>query len=66
MSRHSGPEFVAPNDIRCEAIVKGHPSWNWQWCRVDHQCPRKANQMRGLHKVCYQHAEVKNVKYKEG
>jgi len=64
MSRHSGPEYVAPDDIRCDAIVKGHPSYNWDWLKIDHRCPRKANQMRGLHSACYQHAEAKNVKWR--
>lgn len=63
MSRHSGPEYTAPDDIRCEAIVKGHPSYHWEWVRKDHRCPKKANQMRAGYAVCYQHATVKNVEY---
>lgn len=53
------PEYEAPGDIRCQAIVPGHPSWNFEWMRHDHQCPRKANQMRGPYRVCYQHAAMK-------
>ena len=65
MSRHSGPEYTAPDDIRCEAIVKGIKHYHWEWCKVDHRCPRKSNQMRGLKQVCYQHAVAKEVEYEK-
>lgn len=63
MSKHSGPEYTAPAEQRCEALVRGHPSWHFEWVRYDHQCPRRANQARGGHLVCYQHAAAKNVIY---
>lgn len=59
MTYQSRPEYEAPGDIRCQAIVPGHPSWHFEWMRHDHQCPRKANQMRGPYRVCYQHAAMK-------
>lgn len=61
MTRHSGPEYVAPDDERCEALVKGQPSWNFEWMRHDHRCPRRANQMRGLISVCHVHARAKRI-----
>lgn len=61
MTRHSGPEGVAPDDERCEALVKGHLGWNFEWMRHDHRCPRRANQMRGLISVCHVHARAKRV-----
>lgn len=61
MSYHSGPEYVAPDDLRCMALVKGQPSWVFEWMKHDHRCPRKANQMRGQLAVCYQHAQAKVV-----
>jgi len=68
MSRHSGPHFTLPPDgQRCEALVKGHPSYHWEWMRTDHRCPRKACQTRGLSfdvrviSVCYQHAKSKAI-----
>jgi len=63
MSRHSGPEYTAPDEVRCQALVKGHPSWHWEWLRVDHQCPKRANQMRAGHLVCYLHAKMKDPTY---
>lgn len=63
MTFHSGPEYEAPGEVRCDALVKGQPGWNFEWMRHDHRCPRKANQMRGLHQVCYQHATAKSVQY---
>lgn len=61
MSYHSRPEFVAPTDQRCEALVKGRLSFHYEWMRVDHQCPRRANQMRGTLSVCHIHARAKRV-----
>jgi hypothetical protein len=63
MSRHSGPHYTAPDDERCEALVPGHPDYNWRWMRVDHRCPRRANQGRDGHIVCFQHAAAKTVTY---
>jgi hypothetical protein len=62
---HSGPEYEAPDDIRCEALVKGHPSYVYEWQRRDHRCPRRANQMRGPRQVCFQHARMREVEYVE-
>lgn len=61
MTHHTGPEYTAPNEQRCEALVKGQPSWVFKWMQVDHRCPRKANQMRGQLAVCYQHANSKKL-----
>lgn len=61
MSYHSGPEYTAPDDQRCEALVKGHPSWHYEWVKVDHRCPKTANQMRGQLAVCHLHAKAKTV-----
>jgi len=63
MSRHRGPDFFVPEEERCEAIVKGVPSYHWQWMRIDHRCPRKANQSRGFHVVCHIHARAKQVNF---
>jgi hypothetical protein len=59
------PEYQAPDDIRCEAVVKGHPNYNFEWMRYDHRCPRRANQMRGQFMVCFQHAAMKNPKFRD-
>lgn len=61
LSRHSGPEWTAPSDQRCEALVKGQPSYCYAWMRLDRRCPRRANQMRGDMAVCYQHATAKKI-----
>lgn len=61
MSFHSGPEGQAPDDQRCEALVKGHPSWFYEWANADHRCPKRANQMRGDHAVCHLHAKAKTL-----
>jgi hypothetical protein len=59
-------KYVAPDDERCEALVRGHPGWNPP-ADSDHRCPRRANQMRGLSfdtrviRVCYQHAKAEQV-----
>ena len=63
MARHDRPEYVAPDEIRCEALVKGHKGWAYEWAKHDHRCPRNSNQMRGSHQVCWQHASMKNVEY---
>ena len=47
VSRHDRPEYIAPDDIRCEALVKGH------------RCPRRANQSREGRSVCWQHGAMK-------
>jgi hypothetical protein len=62
MSRHDGPDFYVPEDQRCEALVAGHRSWHWKWLRVDHRCPRRANQMRAGLAVCHIHGRSKQVR----
>lgn len=58
--------YTAADDVRCEALVRGHPGWRAP-ADKDHRCPRRANQMRGCQrtmqaiKVCYQHAHAKTV-----
>lgn len=66
MSRNSGPEYTAPNDQRCEVLVKGQPSYSFEWMRHDHRCPKTANQMRGPKAVCHLHAKAKRVSYIDG
>jgi hypothetical protein len=56
------PKFVAREDLRCEALVKGHPSWNFEWAKVDHRCPKVANQMRGELAVCHLHGKAKEIR----
>ena len=64
MSQHSGPHWdVVTDDQRCEAIVKGMPSYHWEWMRVDHRCPRRANQGRAGHMVCHIHGRAKQVNF---
>lgn len=65
MTFQHAPEYVAPDDVRCEALVKGQPSYTFEWMRHDHQCPRQSNQMRGTHQVCWQHARMKHPSYME-
>lgn len=67
MSRHSGPgATIPPDDQRCEALVVGHPSWNWEWMRVDHRCPKVACQSREVDReivsVCHVHARARSVR----
>lgn len=61
MSNHRSPEGVAPDDVRCEALVKGHPGYHWQWVQHDHRCPKRANQMRADVAVCHIHARSKTM-----
>lgn len=61
MTNHYRAEYVAPDDQRCQALVKGQPSYVFAWMKVDHQCPKTANQMRGHIAVCHLHARAKNV-----
>jgi len=63
MTYQDRPEYVAPPEDRCQAKVRALPRSNFAWMTKDHQCPRKANQMRGLKAVCYQHASAKKVEY---
>jgi hypothetical protein len=66
VSHHKGPDFrLPPDDQRCEAIVQGHPSYNWEWMRVDHRCPRRANQGRVGRMVCHIHARAKEVRFND-
>lgn len=66
MSNHHGPEGVAPDDERCEALAKGTGSQTyWEWTRYDHRCPRPANQTRQGRAVCYVHAQVKDLTFWE-
>lgn len=61
MSYHSRPEYIAPQDQRCGALVSGHKSWAYDWAKIDHQCPKTANQMRGPIPVCHIHAKARKV-----
>lgn len=59
--RYDRAEYVAPDDQRCEALVRGHPSWTFDWQRVDHRCPKRANQGRAGRIVCHIHARSKQI-----
>ncbi len=58
---HSGPEFTAPDDQRCEALVPGHPSWYQEYTRHNHRCHKTAQQSRGGMVVCHVHARAREV-----
>ncbi len=62
MTYQTRPEYEAPAEDRCVATVPGHPGYNFEWMRHDHRCPRRANQMRGPHAVCFQHAKAKEIR----
>jgi hypothetical protein len=66
MSKHSGPDFYVPDEEKCEAIVKGIRGYVFEWQRIDHRCPRRANQGRNGHVVCHIHARSKEVNFKGG
>ena len=67
MSNHWGPEGCAPNELRCEALVKGTgKAYYWNWTRYDRRCSRKANQGREGFSVCHVHAKTKEVSRYEG
>jgi hypothetical protein len=57
---------VPPDDQRCEALVAGIPSYNFEWQRLDHRCPRRANQGRAGRAVCYSHAKAKRLRFYTG
>ncbi len=63
MSFDSGPEYTAPDEQRCDALVRGHPSWTFIWMRSDHRCPKTANQSRAGKSVCHAHARAKQVEW---
>ncbi len=59
MSNHFGPEGTAPDELRCEALVRGTGrALYWEWTRHDRRCARKANQCRQGISVCYIHAKT--------
>ena len=61
MSNQAGPENVAPDNQRCNALVKGTGKKRYfEWTRYDRRCSRKANQARDGVAVCYLHAQVKD------
>jgi hypothetical protein len=72
MTNQRGPEYTAPDDQRCEALVKGHLNYTFEWMRKDHRCPKGATQSRGLTSsarviaCCYLHAKAKNVEPFDG
>jgi hypothetical protein len=55
-------------DLRCEAFVRGWRRAPFEWMRLDHRCPRKANQARMGRSVCWQHGaiHVKKLKFYTG
>lgn len=63
MSYRDRPEFCAPDDQRCEAIVRGTKQTYQHWRQVDHRCVRRAQQSRMGCAVCHIHARVKEVQF---
>lgn len=62
MSNHYAPEGVAPDELRCEALVRAKQGTFYrEWERHDRRCPRRANQTRNGFAVCYIHALTKSV-----
>lgn len=70
--RQSGPEYTAPDDQRCEALVKGHLNYSFAWMRKDHRCPKGAQQTRVTSQsskiiaVCHVHARANAVEVFDG
>lgn len=60
MSNHDHPEGCAPDDQRCESLVKGTPGY-YRWTNFDRRCSRRANQSRDGFPVCYIHAKTDAV-----
>lgn len=57
VSNHFGPEGCAPDDQRCEALVRATGSQcYYEWTKHDRRCSRRANQCREGIAVCYIHA----------
>lgn len=47
MSNHHGPEGVAPDELRCQALILANRGTIYrEWQRYDRRCPRRANQTR--------------------
>jgi hypothetical protein len=64
MTYRDRPEYTAPSDIRCDALVAGKKGWP-DWAQKDHRCPRRATQSRCGKSVCWQHAEIDNIRFVE-
>lgn len=62
MTYRDRSEHIAPDDLRCDALVRSKRGWP-DWARVDHRCPRCAQQSRAAHSVCYTHAIVERVEW---
>ena len=61
------PKTCADTHERCEAVTGAIASGEWQeWRKTPHRCVRKSEQMRGLHFVCWQHAQQDTVRYCDG
>lgn len=60
MSNNKGPEGCAPDDQRCEALVRAKRH-GWSWMKEDHRCPRRVSQARGPISVCHVHARSKTM-----
>jgi len=62
MSNHRGPENVPPDELRCEALVKGTRSAAyWRWMRHDRRCAHRMNQGRDGIAVCHVHAKIEHL-----
>lgn len=62
MTYRDRPEFEAPADIRCDALVLGKPGWP-DWAQHNHRCPRRATQSRAGRAVCWQHGALKEINW---
>lgn len=56
------PEYTAPDELRCDALVRGRKGWP-DWAQQDHRCPPKATQSRACKSVCWQHANLPELEY---
>jgi hypothetical protein len=65
MSNHHGPECVAPEELRCEALVKARSGYFYEWSKYDHRCPKRANQGRLGRPVCHIHAKTREIIFVE-
>lgn len=61
MAKMDRPNFFVPLELRCEAVAKpAKQTWqSWQW--RERQCCRRAQQGRGGHIFCWQHANAKEM-----
>lgn len=62
MSNHHGPENGAPDEQRCEAMVRGTGNARYfLWTRYDRRCSKRVNQSRDGLAVCHVHAKIETL-----